>query len=86
MDFVAGNLQSYLRPDGAPPPPPGRPPELRFNPAMHFGPRPGRLPTFRFTFAVPRLTIVMEADPGEWSGFFRCGQIGCFAKALGLVP
>eukprot|EP00887_Chlorella_sp_A99_P007742 scaffold20.g7742.t1 len=71
MDFIGGNLGDYLHPKlppGAEPPPPKVPPQVLFNPAMKFGPRPDQVATFRLTVAVPRLTAVFEAHPGEWTG------------------
>jgi len=67
MDFVSGNLNDLLHPAGEPPMPPGVPHQVRFNPALKFGPRAGATASFRLTVAVPRVVVVMAAHPREWT-------------------
>lgn len=67
MDFVSGNLHDLLDKDPtASAAMPAAFKETKFNPSMKFGPPPNMAPTFRFTLAVPRLGIVLEANPREW--------------------
>jgi len=67
MDFVYSNLNDFLSPPDAPPPAtPKKPHEVRFNPAMKFGPALGAVATFRLTVAVPKVSVVLEAHPREW--------------------
>lgn len=67
MDFVHGNLNDFLHPKNAPPPKPSHPKEVNFNPAMKFGPAPGATATFRLTLAIPKVAVVLEAHPREWT-------------------
>ncbi|KAL4553401.1 hypothetical protein Ndes2526B_g03263 [Nannochloris sp. 'desiccata'] len=69
MDFVSGNLRDLLDRGTDPTAFAAMPAafkETKFNPSMKFGPPPGVAPAFRFTLAVPRLGIVLEAHPREW--------------------
>ncbi len=70
MDFISGNLRDLLDRGVDKTPAPAAAPaafkQTKFNPAMKFGPPPGMAPSFRFTFAVPRLGVVLEAHPREW--------------------
>jgi len=47
---------------------PTPPPAVKYNPNLKFGPKPDEKPKLRLTFAVPRLTLVLEAHPQEWTG------------------
>jgi hypothetical protein len=70
MDFISGNLRDLL--DGSEDKTtvsaamPAAFKETKYNPSMKFGPPPGVAPSFRFTLAVPRLGVVLEAHPREW--------------------
>lgn len=66
MDFIHGNLQDYLNPTRTQHLPKVAP-EVRFNPAMRFGPPPGAETKFRLTIAIPRVSFICEAHPREWN-------------------
>jgi hypothetical protein len=75
MDFIRGNLRDLLdrgvdKLDPAAAAKPAAFQETKFNPSMKFGPPPGMAPSFRFTLAVPRLGVVLEAHPREWDDLY----------------
>lgn len=51
------------------------PPQVRYNPAMKFGPEPGQVPTFRLTIASPRLSVSGPAACAEAAP--RLASRGC---------
>lgn len=70
MDFCRGNLRDLLDRGTDPIASAAMAAALKetnFNPSMKFGPPSGMTPSSRFTLAVPRLSIVLEAHPREWN-------------------
>ena len=67
MDFIGGNLHDLSGGQSSSDTPFAQVREVRFNPAMKFGPPEGSSPVFHLTLAVPQLNVVLEAHPREWT-------------------